>query len=107
MPPDLKHINYVKSLTKVDILRIDFHKERGKVTKFSLQYEALIDNKYCRIMRIDNSHDNLPPHKHTFHSVKDETKKFIDKNPHLVYNEELKNISKNFRKIKENYLYSS
>ena len=107
MAEDIKTTNYVRPLTNVDILRIEFSKRNGKIFKFSLQYEALIENKYHIIMRIDNAHDNLPPHRHTFHINKSETKIFIDKNPHLVYNEEQKFIAKNFIKIKDNYLFAS
>ena len=40
----------------VNRLRVRAVKERGSITNFVVQYEALIDGKWCEIVRYDTSH---------------------------------------------------
>ncbi len=41
---------------KEDRIRVTAQKEKGKILKFVVQYEAIIKHKWCPIVRYDTSH---------------------------------------------------
>lgn len=101
----MKSVDYTYLMTEEDKLRIMFVKKRGKITKFIIQYSALINSRWRSIMRVDTCHGYA--HKHTFH-LKDKeyiinlTAKGDDLND--VFTEWSNSIKKNFLKIKDNFL---
>lgn len=48
-------------------LEVRIEHEQGVPIKFTFQLLGLIDGDWIPIVRIDNSHDNLPPHRHVCH----------------------------------------
>ena len=50
---------YVYSLTDDDanVLRVRIRTERGRVVRFTVQYEAIIDSRVFPIVRYDTAHD--------------------------------------------------
>ena len=48
--------NFTLSQEKEDRIRITAQKEKGKILKFVVQYEALINQKWYPIVRYDTSH---------------------------------------------------
>ena len=54
----VKEIKFLYSLSEEleDRLRVTALKQKGKIIKFVVQYEALIENKWRAIIRYDNSH---------------------------------------------------
>jgi hypothetical protein len=50
---------YVRSLSpdETDRLRVRFRVENGKVVRFSVQYEAVIDGTVYPVVRYDTAHD--------------------------------------------------
>ena len=48
--------NFVLSEGKKDRIRVTAQKEKGKILKFVVQYEAFIKSKWCPIVRYDTSH---------------------------------------------------
>jgi len=48
--------NFTLSEEKEDRIRVTAQKEKGKILKFVVQYEAYIKNKWCPIVRYDTSH---------------------------------------------------
>lgn len=100
-----RHEEHAKFLTHQDLLRISFDSNRGKVFRFALQYEALIENRWRIILRIDNYH-GTEPHKHQFHLRRRMVKLTIGGDPHRVFNEWQKLIAADYARIKESFIFS-
>ena len=98
----MKSKNYTQYLTEEDKLDISFKENRGKIIKFSVNYSALINERWRYIMRIDNCHGQ--PHRHTYHLQRRQYWVLLGGNINEVFTEGKKYIKKDFIKIKENYL---
>lgn len=48
--------SFTLSQEKKDRIRVTAQKKKGKIMKFVVQYEALINHKWCPIVRYDTSH---------------------------------------------------
>ncbi len=101
----MKKVEYYRSLTKEDKIRILFEKNRGKIRHFIVQYYGLINGRWRTIMRIDTCHRFA--HKHTYylsgHQYITEWAGDLNK----VFTEAGEFITKNFPKIRENYLIAN
>ena len=100
----MKSVDYTQVLTEEDKIRISFIQNRGKVFKFIVQYYTLIKNKWRTVMRIDNCHDY--PHQHIYHLHGKEFVITLEKDNNLAFTEAHKHIIKEFKKIKENFIFS-
>ena len=58
MSDTLNNVEFLYSLSAVleDRLRVSALKQKGKIIKFVVQYEALIENHWRAIIRYDTSH---------------------------------------------------
>jgi len=54
----MNEIQYVYDLSPdlQDRMRVVAEKERGKIIKFTVQYEAFLANQWCPIVRYDTAH---------------------------------------------------
>ncbi len=100
----MKKIDYTQFLTNEDKIRIEFIQNRGKVLKFVVQYYGLINSRWRTIMRIGNHHSY--PHKHVYHLRRKEFKIVIDTDDNMAFTEAKIHIIRDFKKIKENFLFS-
>lgn len=101
----MKETDYSYFLTGEDKIRIAFWKKRGEITRFIVQYSALVNSRWRAIMRIDSCHGYA--HKHTFHlHNKEYAVNLTAKGESLneVFTQSADHIKANFFKIKENYL---
>lgn len=95
---------YTQLLTDKDKLRIAFTKNRGKILKFVVQYYSLTGSRWHSIMRIDNIHDL--PHRHISHLHKKEYRVVLNKDSNSAFTEAKAYIIKNYKSIKENYIFA-
>lgn len=58
------HETFRVEFTPTDRLEVAFTKERGKVTAFSIQYQAVIRGNWQSVVRYDTNHGYL--HRHRF-----------------------------------------
>jgi len=100
----MKKVEYTISLTDVDKVRIEFAQNRGKILKFVVQYHALAENRWRVIMRIDNCHGF--PHQHIYHLHAKKYRVPLDVNNNVAFTQAKTYIIRDFRKIKENFLFS-
>lgn len=100
----MKKVDYIQSLTEEDRIRISFTQDKGKITRFVVQYLALINSRWRTIMRIDNCHGC--PHQHVFHLHSKEFVVTLEKDNNPAFTEAQKHIITEFRKIKENFIFS-
>ncbi len=100
----MKKVDYIQALTEEDKVRISFTQDRGKILKFTVQYFALIKDRWRTIMRIDNCHGY--PHQHVRHLHAEEFRVPLDKDTNLAFTEAQKYIANEFKKIKENFIFS-
>lgn len=101
----MKEPDYVLLLTQEDKIRVAFRQNHGKIEHFIVQYYALMDGRWRTIMRIDTCHSYA--HKHTFHA---NNRQYVVRLPgdlNIVFTESTNFVTKNFEKIKENYLMMS
>lgn len=98
----MKLKNYTQYLTDEDKLDVSFTESHGKISKFSVNYSALINSRWRYIMRIDNCHGQ--PHRHTYHLQRKQYWVLLSSSINKAFTEAKKYIMKDFRKIKENYL---
>jgi hypothetical protein len=99
-----KEIEYRRLLTPEDEVRIRFVKNRGRILKFVVQYYTKIKKHWLTVMRIDNCHGY--PHKHIYHLHKKEFMLVLPKDNNIAFTEAQNFIKNNFKKIKENFLFS-
>lgn len=64
------HDGFCVEFTPTDRLEVAFTKERGKVTAFSIQYQAAIRGEWRSVVRYDTNHGYL--HRHRFWLDKDD-----------------------------------
>lgn len=100
----VKRIEYIRLLTFEDKVRIHFSKNRGKISKFIVQYYTKVEKRWRTVMRIDNCHGY--PHKHTYHLRKSEFVLLLSQDNNVAFTEAQNFIKNNFKKIKENFLFS-
>lgn len=100
----VKKIEYIRLLTSEDKVRINFSKNRGKISKFIVQYYTKVEKRWRTVMRIDNCHGY--PHKHTYHLRKKEFVLLLSQDNNMAFTEAQNFIRTNFKKIKENFLFS-
>ena|GEM_PF-1236843 len=99
-----KSRKYIRLLGPENRLRVYYQSEKGKVRKFSLQYESLIQSKWHTILRIDNFHNSVP-HKHVYYLNRRVRRATLGTDPHKVFNFWRDYIEDNYPTIKDNYLY--
>ena len=99
-----KEIEYVRLLTPEDKHRIYLSKSRGKISKFVIQYYTKVEKRWRSVMRIDNCHGY--PHKHTYHLRKKEFVLLLSQDNNTALTEAQNFVQNNFKKIKENFLFS-
>ena len=58
------HETFRVEFTPADRLEVAFTKQRGKVTAFSIQYQAIIRGQWVSVVRYDTNHGYL--HRHRF-----------------------------------------
>lgn len=100
-------MDHTYQLSEEDRIRTYFKKHRGRLTKFIIQYRTLLNSRWRSVMRVDTCHGFA--HIHTFHLEKNEI--VVKLSSGLEDNNKLFTIHKNyiinnFRKIKENFLFS-
>lgn len=96
--------DYTQLLTDKDKVHVVFTKHRNKILKFVVQYYSLTGSRWRTIMRIDNCHGF--PHRHVYHSYRKEYKTSLTQDNNSAFTESKGYIIKNYRKIKENYIFS-
>ena len=87
-----------------DVLYVSYEKAKGRITDFSIQYEALIDGKMHEIMRFDTAYGYA--HRHTFHQSSDQTiinLTMPGEALNTAFTESLEYIKSKYADIKENY----
>jgi len=99
----MKSIDYTRLLTDEDKIRIVFKKHRGKILHFVVQYYALINGRWCTIMRIDTCHGY--PHKHTFYLNNEQYIMGLSESYEEALTKSETHIRNNYLKIKQNFLY--
>ena len=102
-----KEVDHIYKLSEEDQIRTYFKKHRGKFIKFVIQYRAFISGKWLSVMRVDTCHGYV--HIHTFHLEKRQA--VVRLSSDLEDNNQLftkykEYIIKNFKRIKENFLFS-
>jgi hypothetical protein len=98
-----KHIEYTTTLSDIDRLKVRQHQDGRHIIEFSVQYEALIDGRWRKIVRYDSCHGG--PHRHVFNADRKEYRHaVVANNNNEAFTEALLVIKKNFPLIKENYL---
>lgn len=100
----MKQVEYTQFLTDKDKLRISFVQDRGKVRKFIVQYYGLTRLRWRTIMRIDNCHGY--PHQHVYHLRAKEFLLPLEKDNNSAFTEAQGYIVKEFRKIRENFIFA-
>jgi len=100
----VKNVEYLHRLTLEDKVRVRFAKNRGRILKFVVQYYTKIKKRWLTVMRIDNCHSY--PHKHTYHLRKKEFVLVLSQDNNIALTEAQNFIKNNFKKIKENFLFS-
>lgn len=93
--------------TSEDKIRVYFKKYRGKIAKFIIQYLGLINSRWRSIMRVDTCHGYA--HIHTYHLAKKESVVKLSSNPegnNKLFTIYKGYIIKNFKKIKDNFIFS-
>lgn len=101
---NVKEVDYTQILTDEDRVRIYFKKHHGKIVKFIVQYFSLIKGRWRSVLRIDACHNY--PHIHTYHLQKQESVVRLNSNNNIVFTEYKIYIIKNFKKIRENFIFS-
>lgn len=94
---------YTSFLTDIDRISVRIERNRHSVTSFSVQYEALINSRWRKIVRYDSA-DGFP-HRHIFHADKKEYRQLmsvVDNNEAL--SEALTIIKKKFQVMRTNYI---
>ncbi len=71
------HETFRVEFTPTDRLEVAFTKEQGKVTAFSIQYQAVIRGEWVSVVRYDTNHGYL--HRHRFWLAPD--KQIDDREP--------------------------
>lgn len=99
-----KIVDYTRILTDEDKVRFYFVKKRGKIVKFIIQYFGLFNGKWRSILRIDNCHGFS--HQHTYHLLKKELVVQLGKSSNEIFTEVSRLILKDFKKIKENFIFT-
>ena len=100
----MKKADYTQFLTEKDKVRISFTQDKGKILRFIVQYFALIKSRWRTIIRVDNCHSY--PHQHVYHLHAREFLITLEKDTNLAFTEAQRYIIKEFRKIKENFIFS-
>ena len=98
----MKKVNYKQFLTPENKLDTSFAKNHGKILSFSVNYSALINNRWRYIMRIDNCHGK--PHRHRYYLQRKQFKVLLSSDNNTAFTQSKEYIIKNFEKIRENYL---
>ena len=95
---------YTIALSGEDKLKVEFKKNRGRISFFIVQYYGLIGGRWRTIMRIDTCHGY--PHKHTYYLRRRQLNIALGtkEDNNRVLTESLRFVKKNFQKIKENFL---
>jgi len=94
---------YYRYLTHEDRLRCQIETEKGKVRRFVIQYEILVERAWAAVTRFDTSHDAV--HRDLVSSAGKVTKKWyhhlnFDEGLNFAYND----IEANWEKYREWYL---
>jgi len=97
------------ALSDKDRLIVEWKFRRGKITKFIIQYIALIDGDWRPVIRYDTKHSHA--HQHRFHYKHKENDRRISiagggnvKNYKFIFNQAQKYIGQNWEKIKDWFL---
>jgi hypothetical protein len=101
----MKKAEYTLSLTDVDKLRIEFIQHRGKILKFVVQYHALIETRWRVVIRMDNCHGL--PHQHVYHLHKKQYKLPLGVDNNTAFTQAKTSVMRDFKKLKENFLFST
>ena len=98
----MKSKDYTQYLTKEDKLNVSFTQNRGKISRFSVNYSSLIDGRWRDIIRVDNCHGK--PHIHTYYLLRKQYKVVLGGDTNIAFTIVQKHIIKDYQKMKENYL---
>lgn len=98
----MKKIEYSQKITDEDRLDVSFTQNKGKISKFSINYSSLINEEWHDILRIDNCHGKS--HQHTFHLFRAQFKFSLGEDNNKVFTWAKEYIVKNRDKIKQNYI---
>ena len=95
---------YTIALSGEDKLKVEFKKNRGRISVCMVQYYGLIGGRWRTIMGIDTCHGS--PHKHTYYLRRRQLNIALGtkEDNNRVLTESLRFVKKNFQKIKENFL---
>lgn len=103
----MKKVRYIQPLSDKDKLLVEFAEERGLILEFVVQYHSLVGSRWRTIMRIDNCRHGNKPHKHTYYLKKKPIFTYLDGDANNFFTEAKQHITRNFRKIMENYLMNN
>ena len=85
-----------------DKIRIHFRQRGNKIELFIVQYYALINGRWRSIMRFDACHGY--PHQHTYYLSGEQRILTLAGDLNTNFTEASKFITRNFKKIKENFM---
>ena len=94
-------VEHTYFLTDEDKVRVYFLRKSGKITKFIIQYYALISGRWRTILRVDTCHG--PAHKHTYYLRRKQYLTPLPGDLNQVFPETKKSIIENFAKMKDNF----
>lgn len=103
MPEKIR--SYTVALTDIDHIKVRQVRNGRYIRQFSVQYEALIESRWRKITRFDNSHS--APHRHVYYANNKEYKhpmSTTDNNQAFTEAQIL--IKKNFIDMRERYILS-
>ena len=96
--------SYTIFLSDVDRIQVRQTRSGNRILEFSVQYEALINSRWRKIIRYDNAHDSSP-HRHVFYPDNPEYKHpmdILDSND--AFTEAQIVVKKSFMRMKESYI---
>lgn len=98
---------YTLPLSEKDKLFIEFRSQKGKIINFVLQYHSLTDRGWRTIIRYDTKHGIA--HEHRYYLKSKKKGRIIvlgsKKDYNLIFTQVQTKIRKDYKKIKENYLF--
>lgn len=99
----MKTVSHTIFLSGEDKLKFEFTVNRGKISKFVVQYYAWIETRWRTIIRIDNCHGRGHIHKYYLHTKEYWVLLGIEDN-NKAFNQAKLLVKRNFLKFKENFL---
>lgn len=93
---------YHQLITPEDKLVVRFKKDHGKILEWSIEYFAVVHDRWREIVRYDNCHGF--PHKHVFHLHRKEFRLKLQGDDSDIFTDTKRTIIRDYLKIKSNYI---